>query len=76
MSLTKLENRSVFLDFFRGFIVFLLITDLTTGLVSDYQILSVQEEICFLKGIIPFVIDTMGFTINSEIDIEMQLNKQ
>jgi hypothetical protein len=54
----------------------LLITDITTGLVSDYQILSIQENICFLKGIIPFVIDTMGFTINSEIDIEMQLNKQ
>ena len=54
----------------------LLITDQTTGLVSDYQILSIQEDICFLKGIIPFVIDTMGFTINSEIDIEMQLNKQ
>jgi len=33
MSLTKLENRSVFLDFFRGFIVFLLITDLTSGFV-------------------------------------------
>ena len=54
----------------------LLITDLTTGLISDYQILSIQEDICFLNGTIPFVIDTMGLTINTVIDIEMQLNKQ
>ena len=33
MSLTKLENRSVFLDFFRGFIMFLLVADLTSGFV-------------------------------------------
>lgn len=54
----------------------LLITDQTTGLISDYQILSVQDSICFLNGTIPFVIDTMGFTINSQIDIELQLDKQ
>ena len=54
----------------------LLITDQTTGLISDYQILSVQESICFLNGNIPFVIDTMGFTINSVIEIELQLDKQ
>ena len=53
----------------------ILITDETTGLVSNYQILSIQENICFLNGTIPFVIDTMGFIINTEIDIEMQLNK-
>lgn len=54
----------------------ILITDQTTGLISDYQILSVQENICFLNGTIPFLIDTMGFTINSQIDIELQLDKQ
>jgi len=53
----------------------LLVTDQNTNLVSDYQILSVQENVCFLSGTIPFVIDTMGFTINSEIDIELQLSK-
>ena len=53
-----------------------LITDQTTGIISDYQILSIQENICFLNGTIPFVIDTMGFIINAEIDIEMQLNRQ
>ena len=54
----------------------LLITDQTTNLISDYQILSVQESICFLNGNIPFVIDTMGFIINSVIEIELQLDKQ
>ena len=53
----------------------LLVTDQNTNLISDYQILSVQENVCFLSGTIPFVIDTMGFTINSEIDIELQLSK-
>ena len=51
----------------------LLITDQTSGIISDYQILSVQESICFLNGNIPFVIDTMGLTINSVIEIELQL---
>ena len=54
----------------------LLITDQVTGVVSDYQILSLQENICFLNGTIPFVIDTLGLTINSEIDVELQLVKQ
>ena len=54
----------------------LLITDQATGVVSDYQILSLQENICFLNGTIPFVIDTLGLTINSEIDVELQLVKQ
>ena len=54
----------------------LLITDQTSGIISDYQILSVQENICFLNGNIPFVIDTMGLTINSVIEIELQLDKQ
>ena len=54
----------------------LLITDQSTGVVSDYQILSLQENICFLNGTIPFVIDTLGLTINSEIDVELQLVKQ
>ena len=54
----------------------LLITDQATGVVSDYQILSLQENICFLNGTIPFVIDTLGLTINSEIDVELQLVRQ
>ena len=54
----------------------LLITDQVTGVVSDYQILSLQENICFLNGTIPFVIDTLGLTINSEIDVELQLVRQ
>ena len=53
----------------------IIITDQSTGLTSDYEILSVQENICFLSGTIPLVIDTLGFSINSEIDIELQLNK-
>ena len=51
-------------------------TDQATGVVSDYQILSLQENICFLNGTIPFVIDTLGLTINSEIDVELQLVRQ
>ena len=53
----------------------IIITDQSTTLSSNYQILSVQENICFLSGTIPFVFDTLGLTINSEIDVELQLNK-
>ena len=53
----------------------IIITDQSTTLSSNYQILSVQENICFLSGTIPLVFDTLGLTINSEIDVELQLNK-
>ena len=50
----------------------LTITDDQTGAVSIYQILSVQENICFLEGQIQTEILTMTYSV----DVEMQLTKQ
>lgn len=50
----------------------LTITDEQTGAVSNYQILSIQENICFLEGQIQ-VEEMFGFT--PVVDIELRLNK-
>lgn len=50
----------------------LTVTDDQTGAVSNYQILSIQENICFLEGQIQ--VEMLGFS--PLIDIELQLTKQ
>lgn len=50
----------------------LTITDEQTGAVSNYQILSIQENICFLEGQIQ-VEEMFGFS--PVVDIELRLNK-
>jgi hypothetical protein len=50
----------------------LTITDEQTGAVSSYQILSIQENICFLEGQIQ-VEEMFGFS--PVVDIELRLNK-
>ena len=50
----------------------LTITDEQTGAVSNYQILSIQENICFLEGQIQ-VEEMFGFA--PVVDIELRLNK-
>ena len=50
----------------------LTITDEQTGAVSNYQILSIQENICFLEGQIQ-VEEMFGFS--PIVDIELRLNK-
>ena len=50
----------------------LTITDEQTGAVSSYQILSIQENICFLEGQIQ-VEEMFGFS--PVVDIEFRLNK-
>ena len=50
----------------------LTITDEQTGAISSYQILSIQENICFLEGQIQ-VEEMFGFS--PVVDIELRLNK-
>ena len=54
----------------------LLTTDANTSLESSYEILSIQENVAFINGTIPFEQDIMGFSFSLDIDVEMQLQKQ
>ena len=49
----------------------LTITDEQTGAISNYQILAIQENICFLEGQIQTEILSMTYTV----DVEIQLAK-
>ena len=54
----------------------LLATDDMTNVESTYNILSIQPEMLFMNGIIPFSQEIMGFSIDLQIEVEMQLQKQ
>tara|TARA_B100001250_G_scaffold413038_1_gene445901 strand:- start:1660 stop:2358 length:699 start_codon:yes stop_codon:yes gene_type:complete len=54
----------------------LLTIDEVTNLESSYEILSIQENTAFMNGIIPFSQEIMGYNIDLEIEVEMQLQKQ
>ena len=54
----------------------LLTIDEVTNLESSYEILSIQNNIAFMNGIIPFSQEIMGYNIDLEIEVEMQLQKQ
>ena len=47
-----------------------------TNVESTYNILSIQPEMLFMNGTIPFSQDIMGFSIDLQIEVEMQLQKQ
>ena len=54
----------------------LLTTDDLTGVSSTYNILSIQTDMIFMNGIIPFSQEIMGFDVDLQIEVEMQLQKQ
>ena len=54
----------------------LLTTDDVTSVESTYNILSIQPEVIFMNGTIPFSQEIMGLNIDLQIDVEMQLQKQ
>lgn len=54
----------------------LLATDNMTNVESTYNILSIQPEMLFMNGTIPFSQEIMGFSIDLQIEVEMQLQKQ
>lgn len=50
--------------------------DNNTSTTAYYNILSIQNDVAFMSGIIPFSQEIMGFSFDLEIEIEMQLQKQ
>lgn len=53
----------------------LMILDNNTSTTSYYDILSIQNDIVFLSGTIPFSQEIMGFSFDLELEVEMQLTK-
>ena len=54
----------------------LITNDNNTSTTAYYNILSIQNDVAFMSGIIPFSQEIMGFSFDLEIEIEMQLQKQ
>ena len=54
----------------------LVIVDNTTSTISNYNILSIQSDVAFLSGTIPFSQEIMGFSFELALEVEMQLIKQ
>jgi hypothetical protein len=49
--------------------------DETTNLESSFEILNIQNNIAFIKGIIPFSQEIMGLNVDLDIEVEMRLEK-
>ena len=55
---------------------YLLTTDDVTSVESTYNILSIQNDMLFMNGTIPFSQEIMGLNLDLQIEVEMQLQKQ
>ena len=51
-------------------------TDALTGLTSDYEIDVLFDEFAIISGTVGFNQNILGYDINSEIELELQLQKQ
>ena len=53
----------------------LTLTDQDTGQQDFYEIISINDDAAFLNGTVSISQDVMGFEIDFEIDVQMQLEK-
>ena len=54
----------------------IILTDQNTNQQDNYEIISINEESAFMNGTVNISQDIMGFEIDFEIDVQMQLVKQ
>ena len=54
----------------------LILTDESTGQISEYEIISIAENSAFVVGTVQASQDIMGFNFDLELDVQMQLIKQ
>ena len=54
----------------------LILTDESTGQISEYEIISIAENSAFVVGTVQVSQDIMGFNFDLELDVQMQLIKQ
>tara|TARA_B100001250_G_C19773000_1_gene778121 strand:+ start:773 stop:1480 length:708 start_codon:yes stop_codon:yes gene_type:complete len=54
----------------------LIFTDQNTGQQDFYEIISINDESAFLNGTVTISQDIMGFEIDLEMDVQMQLEKE
>ena len=54
----------------------MILTDESTGQISEYEIISIAENSAFVVGTVQVSQDIMGFNFDLELDVQMQLIKQ